>query len=60
MQKIKSFLVYLWAFLLILMIPAMFISFGSGLAQKLGKHLPIREGDFSQRNGSLGVAPEKK
>ncbi len=60
MKKIKTFLVYLWAVLLIFFIPYMFFSFGSGLPQKLGKHLPIREGDFSQRSGSLGITPEKK
>ena len=53
--KIKIGLVYFWAVLLILLIPTMFFTFGSGLVQKIGKNIPIREGTFNSQDGSLKV-----
>jgi len=53
-------LMYLVALLLILLIPLIFFSFGSGLLEKVAKKIPLREGNFTnggQLNTSRPAAP---
>jgi hypothetical protein len=38
---------YLIAVLLVLLVPLMFFAFGSGIVEKIGRKIPIREGTFS-------------
>jgi hypothetical protein len=40
-------LMYLIAVLLVLLVPLMFFAFGSGLVEKIGRKIPIREGTFN-------------
>jgi hypothetical protein len=61
MKKIQIVLVYIWAVLLVFFVPVMFFSFSSGLPEKLGRKIPLKEGSFQQRDGSLQsdrVAPK--
>ena len=44
---------YLIAILLIFLVPLIFISFGSGIVEKLGKKIPIKEGTFDPETGGL-------
>jgi hypothetical protein len=53
LKKAKIGVVYLWAVLLIVLIPIIFFNLGSGLVQKIGKKIPIREGTFNSQDGSL-------
>jgi hypothetical protein len=53
MKKLRVVLVYIWAVVLVLLVPVMFFSFGSGLPEKLGRKIPIKEGTFNRGNGSL-------
>jgi hypothetical protein len=53
LKKAKTKLMYLVALLLIVLIPLLFFSFGSGLTKKLGKKIPIKEGTFDSKTGSL-------
>jgi len=53
LTKAKVKLMYLVAVLLIVLIPLLFFGFGSGLTEKLGKKIPIKEGTFDSKTGSL-------
>jgi PDZ domain-containing secreted protein len=55
LTKTKVKLMYLVALLLIVLIPLLFFSLGSGLTEKLGKKIPIKEGTFDSKTGSLKV-----
>jgi hypothetical protein len=44
---------YIWAVILVLLVPVIFFSFGSGLVEKVGRKIPIREGTFNSQDGSL-------
>jgi hypothetical protein len=54
MANIRAFLVtarirliYFIAVLLVLLVPILFFAFGSGLVEKVGRKIPLREGRFS-------------
>jgi hypothetical protein len=47
---------YIWAVILVILIPVIFFSFGSGFVEKVGKKIPIREGTFNSHDGSLQVS----
>jgi hypothetical protein len=53
MKKFRIVLIYIWAVILVLLVPVMFFTFGSGLPEKVGRKLPLKEGTFNQGNGSL-------
>lgn len=53
LAKSRTKLMYLIALLLIVLIPLLFFAFGSGLTEKLGKKIPIKEGTFDLKTGSL-------
>ncbi len=53
LRKARVKLMYLVAVLLLLLIPVLFFAFSSGLTEKLGKKIPIREGTFDSKTGSL-------
>jgi hypothetical protein len=53
LRALRERLMYLVAVLLILLIPLLFISFGSGLIEKVAKKIPLREGNFSGAGGVL-------
>jgi len=39
-------IMYLVGILLVLLVPLLFVAFGSGLVEKAGKKIPLREGKF--------------
>ncbi|TKJ28616.1 hypothetical protein CEE39_09960 [bacterium (candidate division B38) B3_B38] len=51
--RMRITVMYLVAILLIILVPLIFISFGSGIVQKLGKKIPIKEGTFDPETGGL-------
>ena len=53
LRALRERLMYLIAVLLILLIPLIFFSFGSGLIEKVAKKIPLREGNFSGAGGVL-------
>ena len=53
LTKTRTKLMYLIALLLIVLIPLLFFAFGSGLTEKLGRKIPIKEGTFDSKTGSL-------
>ena len=55
LQALRVRVMYLIALLLILLVPLIFISFGSGLITKVAKKIPLREGNFSGAGSVLDV-----
>jgi len=55
LRALRARLMYVIALLLILLIPLIFISFGSGLITKVAKKIPLKEGNFSGTGGVLHV-----
>lgn len=53
LARLRISLMYIWAVILVLLIPMIFFSFGSGLLEKVGKKIPIREGTFNSQDGSF-------
>ncbi len=53
LKKARVKLMYLVAVLLVVLVPLFFFAFSSGLTQKLGKKIPIKEGTFDSKTGSL-------
>jgi hypothetical protein len=51
--KIRMYLVYLLAVLLVLVVPLMFFAFQSGLPETLARVIPLREGTFVVENGKV-------
>ena len=51
--RIRITVMYLVAILLIILVPLIFISFGSGIIEKFGKKIPIKEGTFDPETGGL-------
>lgn len=51
--RIRITVMYLIAILLIILVPLIFISFGSGIIEKFGKKIPIKEGTFDPETGGL-------
>ena len=51
--KIRITVMYFIAILLIMLVPLIFISFGSGIIEKFGKKIPIKEGTFDSESGKL-------
>ncbi len=51
--RIRIAVMYLVAILLIILIPLIFISFGSGIIEKVGRKIPIKEGTFDPETGGL-------
>lgn|GEM_PF-6124303 len=53
LAKIRIALVYLWAALLVLLVPVFFFNLNGPLIEKIGRKIPIHEGNFSSQAGTL-------
>ena len=51
--KIRITVMYIIAIILIILVPLIFISFGSGMIEKFGKKIPIKEGTFDPESGKF-------
>ena len=54
--KIRIGFIYLWAILVVLLVPNFFFSLNGRLVEKVGKKIPIREGTFQDQRGSLQMS----
>jgi hypothetical protein len=55
LQTLRIRMMYLIALLLILLIPLIFISFGSDIIVNIAKKIPLKEGKFSNTRGQLSI-----
>ena len=51
--RVRTVLMYLIAVGLVILIPLTFFFSGSGLMEKIGKKIPIKEGTFDSGSGQL-------
>lgn len=51
--RLRIVVMYIIALALVLLVPLSFMLQGTGLIQKIGRKIPIREGTFNSRNGDL-------
>lgn len=58
--RIRIAVMYLVAILLIFLIPLIFIGFGSGIIEKVGRKIPIKEGTFDPETGGLILDKSKR
>ncbi len=58
LHKLKIGLIYLWAILLVLLVPVFFFSMNSPMVEKIARKIPIREGTFGE-DGSLKINESK-
>jgi hypothetical protein len=51
LAAVRIRVMYLVAILLLLLVPVMFFAFGTGLVERIGRKIPIREGTFDASGG---------
>jgi hypothetical protein len=55
--RLRIGFMYIIAFVLLILVPLLFMNMTPQNIEKLGKKIPIREGTFESRDG--GLAPDK-
>lgn len=54
--RLRVVIMYIVAVALLFLVPLTFMSLGSGLVEKIGRKIPIKEGTFSSNTGDLSTS----